>query len=72
MSAVATVHRLAVLLEAGIAPGRAWEVLADGGDPVAATVCAARAAGRPRQAKPSSDADLSQPSAAATGCLPPA
>ena len=47
MSAVATVHRLAVLLEAGIAPGRAWEVLADGGDPVAATVCAARAAGRP-------------------------
>jgi len=36
-----TVQRLAVLLEAGIVPGRAWEHLAAAGDPVAARVIAA-------------------------------
>lgn len=41
-SAVVTVQRLAVLLEAGLAPARAWDVLAEGGDVVAADVRAAR------------------------------
>lgn len=31
----ATIQKLAVLLEAGLAPGRAWELLSDSGDPVA-------------------------------------
>lgn len=31
----ATIQKLAVLLEAGLAPGRAWQVMADSGDPVA-------------------------------------
>ncbi|MFT4050926.1 MAG: type II secretion system F family protein [Microbacterium sp.] len=38
---VATVQRLAVLLEAGVAPPRAWRLLADAGDEAAADVAAA-------------------------------
>jgi tight adherence protein B len=41
-----TVLRLAVLLRSGIAPVRAWTVLDDGGDPVAARVRAAAARGQ--------------------------
>ena len=41
VSAVAAVRRMAVLLEAGIVPSRAWELMAEGGDVVAADVCAA-------------------------------
>ena len=45
-SAVAdTVLRLAVLLQAGVAPARAWAYLADAGDGKAARVCAAVADG---------------------------
>ena len=40
-----TVLRLAVLLRAGVAPGRAWRFLADGGEPVADRVCAVIAEG---------------------------
>ncbi|PZU48714.1 MAG: pilus assembly protein TadB [Microbacterium sp.] len=40
-SSASGVQRLAVLLEAGIAPGRAWELLAEAGDPVAARVAGA-------------------------------
>lgn len=47
MSAVAAVHRLAVLLEAGIVPARAWELMAESGDVVAADVCAARPRAQP-------------------------
>ncbi|SBS74836.1 type II secretion system F family protein [uncultured Microbacterium sp.] len=36
-----TMHRLAVLLQAGVAPARAWEHLADTGDDGARRVCAA-------------------------------
>jgi len=36
----ATVQRLAVLLEAGVAPDRAWSLLAEDGDPVAGFVVA--------------------------------
>jgi tight adherence protein B len=35
------VQQLAVLLEAGIAPPRAWQLLAEAGDPVAADVASA-------------------------------
>lgn len=41
----ATLHRLAVLLEAGIAPDRAWEHVAAAGDRGAASVCARRGEG---------------------------
>lgn len=41
----ATLHRLAVLLEAGIPPDRAWEHLARSGDDAADAVAARRAAG---------------------------
>lgn len=41
----AVVQRLSVLLEAGIAPARAWQHLAEAGEPVAAEVTAAAAAG---------------------------
>ncbi|KAA9152062.1 pilus assembly protein TadB [Microbacterium lushaniae] len=44
-AAADTVLRLAVLLRAGLAPSRAWIVLDDGGDPVAARVRAAVARG---------------------------
>ncbi|MBU4465085.1 MAG: type II secretion system F family protein [Actinobacteria bacterium] len=40
-----TVLRLAVLLQAGVAPVRAWSYLADGGDPVAARVSSRMARG---------------------------
>ncbi|WP_312677244.1 type II secretion system F family protein [Microbacterium sp.] len=40
-AAAATVQRLAVLLEAGIAPERAWQLLAEAGDAVGARVVAA-------------------------------
>lgn len=40
-AAAATVQRLAVLLEAGIAPERAWQLLAESGDIVGARVVAA-------------------------------
>ena len=47
-SAVAdTVLRLAVLLQAGVAPARAWAYLAEAGDDKAARVCAAVAEGSP-------------------------
>ena len=47
-SAIAdTVLRLAVLLQAGVAPARAWEYLAESGDSSAARVCAATAGGMP-------------------------
>ncbi|MBG0719425.1 pilus assembly protein TadB, partial [Microbacterium sp. 2C] len=36
--AAASVQRLAVLLEAGVTPPRAWGLLADSGDDVAAEV----------------------------------
>lgn len=39
--AAATVHTLAVLLEAGIAPPRAWELLAESGDVMAAAIVSA-------------------------------
>jgi tight adherence protein B len=39
--AASAVQRLAVLLEAGLAPARAWAALAEAGDPVAAKVAAA-------------------------------
>ncbi|MCR2812762.1 type II secretion system F family protein [Microbacterium sp. zg.Y1084] len=39
-AAAATVLQLAVLLQAGITPQRAWQHLAAAGDPVAADVCA--------------------------------
>lgn len=39
--AAGTVQRLAVLLEAGVAPPRAWALLAQAGDPVASRVIAA-------------------------------
>ena len=42
-----TVLRLAVLLQAGVAPARAWSYLADAGDADAARVCAAVARGFP-------------------------
>lgn len=42
-----TVLRLAVLLQAGVAPTRAWEHLADAGDPAAGRVAHEAAAGRP-------------------------
>ncbi|QEW03895.1 type II secretion system F family protein [Microbacterium lushaniae] len=44
-AAADTVLRLAVLLRAGLAPSRAWIVLDDGGDPVAARVRTAVARG---------------------------
>ncbi|MCT9820999.1 type II secretion system F family protein [Microbacterium sp. W1N] len=47
MSTAGAVHRLAVLLEAGLTPGRAWEHLAAGGDADAAAVVAGAADGRP-------------------------
>ena len=40
-AAAATVQRLAVLLEAGIAPERAWQLLAEAGDIVGSRVVAA-------------------------------
>lgn len=47
-SAVAeTVLRLAVLLQAGVAPGRAWTYLAEAGDEAAGRVVAAAEAGMP-------------------------
>lgn len=42
-----TLLRLAVLLQAGVAPARAWSYLAESGDESAARVCAGMAAGRP-------------------------
>ncbi len=42
----ASVQRLAVLLEAGIAPPRAWELLAESGDETAAAVAGAPAGSR--------------------------
>lgn len=39
--AAASVQRLAVLLEAGVTPSRAWQLLAESGEEVATTVCAA-------------------------------
>jgi tight adherence protein B len=42
----ASVQRLAVLLEAGIAPGRAWELLAESGDEAASAVVGAPAGTR--------------------------
>lgn len=39
--AAASVQRLAVLLEAGVTPPRAWQLLAESGEEVATTVCAA-------------------------------
>ena len=42
-----SVLRLAVLLQAGVAPSRAWEYLAEAGDEHAARVCAASATGMP-------------------------
>ncbi|ALJ19473.1 type II secretion system F family protein [Microbacterium sp. No. 7] len=45
--ATETVQRMAVLLEAGLAPARAWECLAAGGDAVAGEVCDAAARGEP-------------------------
>ncbi|WP_231734796.1 hypothetical protein [Microbacterium hominis] len=36
--AAATVQKVSVLLESGVAPGRAWELLAEDGDPVALLV----------------------------------
>lgn len=48
MPAVAdTVLKLAVLLQAGVSPARAWSHLADAGDDHAALVCAAVAGGTP-------------------------
>lgn len=44
-TAADTLMRLAVLLRAGVAPGRAWTYLADAGDPVADRVAAAAARG---------------------------
>jgi tight adherence protein B len=41
----ATVHRLAVLLSAGVPPDAAWRYLAEGGDPAASVVVARCAAG---------------------------
>ncbi|MBF9336614.1 pilus assembly protein TadB, partial [Microbacterium lacticum] len=43
--AAASVQRLAVLLEAGVTPPRAWQLLADSGDD-AATAVSTAAAGR--------------------------
>ena len=40
-SGAESVQQLAVLLEAGIAPTRAWQLLAEAGDPVAADVASA-------------------------------
>lgn len=42
-----TVLRLAVLLQAGVAPARAWVYLAEAGDPHATRVCSAFATGMP-------------------------
>ena len=42
-----SVLRLAVLLQAGVAPSRAWAYLAEAGDEHAARVCAASATGMP-------------------------
>lgn len=42
-----TVLRLAVLLQAGVAPARAWAYLAEAGDAHAARICAAAGAGMP-------------------------
>ncbi|MGZ8804678.1 MAG: type II secretion system F family protein [Microbacterium sp.] len=42
-----TLLRLAVLLQAGIAPARAWSYLAESGDDAAARVCAAAERGAP-------------------------
>jgi len=39
--AAASVQRLAVLLEAGVTPPRAWQLLAESGEEVATAVCAA-------------------------------
>ncbi|WP_061782363.1 hypothetical protein [Microbacterium hominis] len=39
--AAATVQKVSVLLESGVAPGRAWELLAEDGDPVALRVATA-------------------------------
>ncbi|MGN8551306.1 UNVERIFIED_CONTAM: type II secretion system F family protein [Microbacterium sp. SLM126] len=46
-AAAETVLRLAVLLQAGVAPTRAWAYLADAGDAAAARVVAATEAGAP-------------------------
>ena len=46
-SAADTVLRLAVLLQAGVTPSRAWEHLADAGDPAAVRVAGALARGEP-------------------------
>lgn len=46
-SPTGTLLRLAVLLEAGVAPSRAWEHLADSGDPAARRVTDAVARGEP-------------------------
>lgn len=40
-NAAASVQRLAVLLEAGVTPPRAWQLLAESGEEVATAVCAA-------------------------------
>jgi tight adherence protein B len=56
-SAAETVLRLAVLLQAGIAPARAWEYLADAGDASARRVVEAMAAGKPFAAAIAAAAD---------------
>ena len=45
-SGAESVQQLAVLLEAGIAPTRAWQLLAEAGDPVAADVASEIGTGR--------------------------
>jgi len=55
--AAETVLRLAVLLQAGIAPARAWEYLADAGDASARRVVEAMAAGKPFAAAIAAAAD---------------
>lgn len=56
-SAAETVLRLAVLLQAGVAPARAWEYLADAGDASARRVVEAMAAGKPFAAAIAAAAD---------------
>lgn len=66
-SAAETVLRLAVLLQAGVAPAQAWEYLADAGDASARRVVEAMAAGKPIAAAIAAAADPGVADARAAG-----
>ncbi len=65
-----SVLRLAVLLQAGVAPARAWAYLAEAGDDHAARVCAASATGMPLAAAIASS-DTASPSRRRLPSRPP-